>query len=154
MSMTPAQRAVLEALQAERDAMYFYLRAARYAKDGRARRVFEKLAAEERQHVEYFYEVYHGAEIPDLDRFLDSVQESSWLVELEDLISAKGNDLQALELAMTKEQKLEIHLRRTAETIIDPMVRRVYEVNADSTHQHYLAIEAELIRLKAEARDS
>jgi rubrerythrin len=151
MSMTPAQRAVLEALQAERDAMYFYLRAARYAKNGRARRIFEKLATEERQHVEYFFEVYHGAEIPDLGQFLDSVQATPWLDDLEELISTNGDDLLALELALRKEQNLEIHLRRTAETIADPQVRRVYEVNADSTHQHYQAIAAELERLRAEA---
>lgn len=152
--LSVSQQALLDAVRTERDAMYFYLRAAHAANDGRARRVFEKLAAEERQHVEWFLETYAGEDIPDLQVYLDQGRDgdNSWLEELEETLAGEGSDLEALDLAMRKEEQLERQLRQQSASLTDPQLRRVYEVNADSTHQHYQTIRAELLRLSSEQK--
>ena len=48
-----------------------------------------------------------------------------------------------MELAMEKEKKLEESLRAMAEKVEDPDVRKVFEENARSTHNHYVLIESE-----------
>jgi len=140
--------AILEAIRTEKQAMYFYQRAALRMQDPAARKIFERLAAEEREHLDCFFEIYRGAEIPDLSAFLDNTEDArNWLNELDSLCSANFSDCDALRLAMLKELNLERELRETAVLIADPAARTVYEVNADSTRQHYLAIRDELRRL-------
>ena len=143
------QKAIKRAMQTEKNAMNFYQLGARQMKDSDARRIFETLAREEREHAGHFYKVYHGADIPSLDVFLDTPadNESSWITSLGLLIDAEFSEQKALELAMEKEQNLEIALRESAAKIADDEVRTVYEWNAHETHNHYLLIEAEYSRI-------
>jgi len=154
MSDQKIWQAVLEAIQTEKNAMYFYQRAALRMQDPAARKIFEQLAEDEKEHVDAFFEVYQGAEIPDLPDYLsrESGGSSDWMEELSGLLDGGFDDLKALQLAMLKELHLEKHLRQTAQAISDPAVRAVYEVNADSTRQHFLAIEAEYSRLTLDSR--
>jgi len=48
---------------------------------------------------------------------------------------------------MEKELKLEKSLREMAAKIGDEKVRKVFEANAESTHNHYQLIESEYARL-------
>jgi len=140
--------AVVDAIKAERNAMYFYQRAALRMHDKRARAIFLKLAEDERDHAECFLEIYQGAEIPDLTEQLQGQDtDSEWMLELEGLLDGGFDDVQALQLAMLKEKHLERQLRQVAGTISDPAIRTVYEVNADSTRQHFVLIETEYQRL-------
>lgn len=128
--------------------MYFYQRAALRMHDKRAREIFLKLAEEEREHAECFLEIYQGTEIPDLTEHLQQQDlNSEWLLELDGLLDGGFDDVQALQLAMLKEKHLERQLRQIAGTISDPAIRTVYEVNADSTRQHFVLIEKEFQRL-------
>jgi rubrerythrin len=148
MSNLPIWDAVVDAIRTERNAMYFYQRASLRMRDSRAREIFKKLAAEEREHAEVFFDIYRGADIPNLAEHLSGPDnESDWLSELEGLLDGGFNDVQALQLAMVKEKHLERHLRRIAGQISDLVVRNVYEANAESTRQHYLLIETEYKRL-------
>ncbi|PNU18701.1 hypothetical protein C2E25_16290 [Geothermobacter hydrogeniphilus] len=150
--ISATQQALLDAVRTERDAMYFYLRAARTARDGRARRVFNNLAEDERRHIEWFLETCSGNDLPDLQTCLDRGRNEAngWLEELENTYAADSTDLAALELAMRKEEELEQHLRRQAAKQTDLQIKRVYLANADATHQHYETIRAELQRLSGE----
>ena len=140
--------AVVEAIKTERSAMYFYQRAAFRMRDKRARQIFLKLAEEEREHAECFLEIYQGTDIPDLTEHLQEQDlTSEWLLELDGLLDGEFDDVQALQLAMLKEKHLERQLRQIAGTISDPAIRTVYEVNADSTRQHFVLIEKEFQRL-------
>ncbi len=152
MSHSPVQEAVRTALLAERDAMYFYLRAARQASDGRVRALFERLAQEERRHLESFCHIYLGEDIVTPELFTGQAG-AGWFGELEPEAGANLTDLQALELALKKEALLEENLRRQAARSIDPQARRVYEANADATALHREAIANELKRLRALKRD-
>lgn len=147
--------AILEAIRTERQAMYFYQRTALRMQDPEAKSVFERLAQDEREHLECFYEVYRGAEIPDLNELLGNDEEAQgWLQELADLCNDRFSDCDALRLAMLKELNLERDLRDAARKIKDPAARTVYEVNADSTRQHYLAIRGEYERLCRDAGEA
>jgi len=140
--------AVIDAIKTERDAMYFYQRAALRMRDKQARKTFLRLANDEREHAESFLEIYQGDQIPDLAEHLqDQDHDSEWMLELEGLLDSGFDDIQALQLAMLKERHLERQLRKLAATIDDPMIRNVYQVNADSTRQHYGIIETEYKRL-------
>lgn len=141
--------AIRNSLTTEKSAMLFYQYGARQFKDPDARRTFELLAREEREHAGHFYRIYPGTDIPSLDEFLAIAEtdESTWLAMAKKLCGADFTEKKALEVAMEKEQLLEEGLRSLAALMDDPEVRSVYELNVRETHNHYLLIEAEYARL-------
>ena len=114
-----------------------------------ARRTFELLANEEREHASHFYKIYQGSDIPSLAAFLDSPpdNESSWISTINRLISADFTEQKALELAMEREKNLEEVLLETASKIDAPEIKAVFELNAKETLHHYQLIESEYARL-------
>lgn len=143
------QDAIRRSIQTEKNAMDFYHLAARHTKNGAAKRVFEVLMQEEREHAGSFYDIYQGRDIPDFDRFMATPPQEgeNWISDLEKLLLQDFNERRAMEVAMEKEQNLEKNLRQMAAKIEDPKVRAVFEANALSTHNHYLLIESEYARL-------
>ena len=156
MSQLDVKEAVRRSIQTEKNAMDFYVRGAAQMKNSDARKTFELLAREEREHASWFYNVYTGEDIPDLDAFLNSgpAVDSDWLTELEKVGVAGLDERKALELAMEKERKLAEHLRKMAEKISDPDVRKVFDDNARSTDNHYQLIESEYARLMGMVHES
>jgi len=147
-NITP-QEAIKRSVQTEKNAMDFYRIGAQHMKNGDARKTFELLAREEREHAAEFYALYSGSELPDFESFIAAEPEHNvdWLSDLNKKLMGDFNDRQAMELAMEKEQQLEEHLRKMAERFDDPEVRSVFLKNAASTHNHYLLIESEYARL-------
>lgn len=143
------KEAVRRAMQTEKNAMDFYLRGAEMMKNAEAKKVFALLAREESEHAEWFYNVYQGDDIADLQDFLSTGadQDSEWMKELNQVNAAGFDERKAMELAMEKEKKLAEHLRALAEKIDNPEVRLVFEQNAKSTDHHYQIIESEYARL-------
>ncbi len=143
------QEAIKRSIQTEKNAMNFYQLGAQKMNNQDARRTFELLAKEEREHASHFYKIYQGTDIPSLDAFLDASpdNESSWVSTISRLISADFNEQKALELAMEREKNLEEALLETASMIDIPEIKAVYELNARETHQHYELIESEYARL-------
>ncbi|MDD2541695.1 MAG: ferritin family protein [Desulfuromonadaceae bacterium] len=143
------QEAIKRSIQTEKNAMNFYQLGAVKMNIPDARRTFELLAKEEREHAAQFYKIYMGTDIPSLDVFLDSPpdNESSWVSTIARLISSDFSEQKALELAMEREKNLEEVLLETAAKIDDPKVKAVYELNATETNHHYQLIESEYARL-------
>ncbi len=143
------QDAVRNSVQTEKNAMDFYLLGAKNMKDDNARKTFELLAREEREHAEQFYRIYKGSELPPFDEFINAppAKGGDWLTDLEKILMSGFNERKAMELAMEKEQMLAESLQEMAEKIQDPAVRAVYEANAKSTRHHYEVIESEYARL-------
>lgn len=141
--------AVRRAMQTEKNAMDFYKRGAEIMQNAEAKKVFELLAREESEHAEWFYNVYPGDDIADLQAFLNSSadQSSEWMAELNQIKAEDFNERKAMELAMEKEKKLAEHLRSLAAKIDKPEVRKVFEENATSTDHHFQIIESEYARL-------
>lgn len=143
------QEAVKRSIQTEKNAMNFYQLGARKMNNQDARRTFELLAREEREHAAHFYKIYTGSDIPSFDAFLDTPpdNESSWISTISRLISADFSEQKALELAMEREKNLEEALLETAALIESPEIKAVYELNAKETRHHYELIESEYARL-------
>src|SRR5210317_2158420 len=97
--------AVRRAMQREKNAMDFYLRGAEMMQNAEAKKVFELLAREESEHAEWFYNVYPGDDIADLQEFLnaDADQGSEWMSELNQMKAESFNERKAMEMAMEKE---------------------------------------------------
>jgi rubrerythrin len=141
--------AIRRAMQTEKNAMDFYKRGAEMMTNPEAKKVFELLAREESEHAEWFYNIYPGDDIADLQAFLDTGidQDSDWMAELKEVQAANFDERKAMELAMEKEKKLAEHLRALAAKIEDEKIRAVFEQNATSTDHHYQIIESEYARL-------
>lgn len=150
------QEAIKRSIQTEKNAMNFYQLGAQKMNNPDARRTFELLAREEREHASQFYKIYQGSDIPSLDVFLDSPpdNESSWVATIARLISADFSEQKALELAMERERKLEEALLEAASKIDVPEIKAVYELNARETHHHFELIESEYARLMGMVHES
>src|SRR6185369_5462021 len=150
------QEAVKRSIQTEKNAMNFYQLGARQMKNQDARKTFELLAREEREHAGQFYRIYTGPDIPSLDAFLDLPpdNESSWMASITRLIAGDFSEQKALELAMEREKNLEEALLETAARIDEADVKAVFELNARETHNHYLLIESEYARLMGMVHES
>jgi len=143
------QEAIKSSLITEKSAMLFYAYGARQFKDPNAKKTFELLAREEREHAGHFYKIYPGTDLPHLDAFLalGSEGDSTWLAMAKTKCGADFTEKKALEVALEKEKQLEEGLRHLAAMMDDPQIRAVYELNAKETHNHYLMIEAEYARI-------
>jgi rubrerythrin len=150
------QEAIKRSLQTEKNAMLFYSYGAQQFKDAAARRTFELLAGEEREHAGHFYRIYKGNDIPSLDAYLASPpdNESSWLAAAQGSCGADFTEQKAMEIALEKEKNLEAALRAMAAKMNDAEVRTVYELNARETHNHYLLIESEYARIMGMVHES
>ena len=143
------QEAIKRSILTEKKAMIFYRMAASHMQNEEARRFFEMLADEEREHAQKFYRLYQRHDIPDFDRFMNSTSDSEddWLSSREKVLLGDVGVRKAMELAMHKELKLEKKLRQLAVNIKNPEVRSVFEENAKSTNHHYQLIESEYAHL-------
>ncbi len=139
--------AIKRSILTEKSAMDFYISCAARMKNEAARKTFELLAREEREHAESFFQIYDGDDIGSFDEFMALDSDSEWLNELEKLALPNLTERKAMELAMEKEQLLEKHLRAMAEKMDNPDVKAVFESNAKSTHNHYVLIESEYARM-------
>ena len=150
------QQAIKHAMETEKNAMHFYQYGAQRFKDAAARKTFELLAGEEREHAGHFYRIYQGGDIPSLEAFLDTPfdNESGWLSAIVRKVAEDFNEQQAMEVAMEKEKRLEEALRDAAEKMTDPNVRAVYDLNVRETHNHYLLIESEYARIMGMVHES
>ena len=63
------QEAIKRSIQTEKNAMNFYQMGAQKMNNPDARRTFELLAREEREHAAHFYKIYTGSDIPSLECF-------------------------------------------------------------------------------------
>jgi len=146
---TDLQKAIKDAIQTEKDAMDFYKIGAAQMKDPGAKKVFELLAQEEAEHAGWFFSIYQGSDISNLDDFLANNPDdnSDWLADLNKAVQTDFSERKAMELAMQKEQELEKKLRDAANTIQDQAAKEIYLKNAQSTHNHYEVIESEYARL-------
>jgi len=139
------QAAIKDSVKTEKDAMDFYKYGAEKMAEDRARKTFELLAREERQHAQMFYNIYRGGDLPPFDEFMAGPPdtESSWWQALTQAMLAEFDERKALELAIEEEEKLSDQLLAMAARIDDPEIRAVYESNANSTQHHLDLIEEE-----------
>lgn len=141
--------AIRNAMQVEKNAQDFYHACAISVRDINAKKLFDLLAREEKEHAFSFYKTYPGKDIPSFDAFIAGPASSSgWLADLGEIVAGL-DERRAMLLALDKEKALAEHLREMAQIIDDVAVKKVYEENARSTDHHYAMIEEEYSRLMA-----
>jgi len=143
---------ILQMVQMELQAMHFYQHAAGCLQDEDARFHFELLADEELEHARSFHALLPG---PEAVSFAEMAQAPPQPCDEVDCAAlASFNQLQALEMALRLERKVEQDLRRRCETINDAQARAVLEKNIYSTEGHALLIAEDLERLRSSGTGS
>jgi len=150
------QEAIKQAIQTEKNAMNFYELGATQMKDHEAKRLFEQLAKEEREHALHFYKAYQGSDLGSFEDFISAPPEyeSAWISSIQKVIHNDFTAQKALEVAMERESTLEKALLEAAANINEPSVREIFTLNATETHHHYLTIESEYSRIMAMVDES
>jgi rubrerythrin len=107
--------------------------------DPQAKKSFEILAAEEKQHAHMFFSIYRGNDVPSFEDFMAEPPDttSSWWKALQTAMLGDFDERKAIELAIEQEADLEKNLRAMAAKIDDIAVKDIYLANARSTHHHY-----------------
>ncbi len=143
------QQALKLAIETEKAVMFFYEQAARISKDERASKVFATLAEEEREHVGQFFKLYSGNDLGDFDEFIarEPDFENAILLNLKKELATDLTERRAMEIALKEEEALARNLAMTAERIVDPMVRAVFDRMVKETEDHYAVIESEYAHL-------
>ena len=143
------QQALKLAIETEKAVMYFYEQAALSSKDERASKVFKTLAEEEREHAGHFFKLYSGDDLGSFDEYMSTKPdfESAMLHNLKKELSADLTERKAMEIALKEEEDLARNLAMTAEHIVDPMVRSVFDRMVKETEHHYAVIESEYAHL-------
>lgn len=154
--MKDMQDALKQAIQTEKNAMNFYQIGAQQMKDKEAKRLFEQLAREEKEHAAQFFKAYQGSELGSFEEFITSPpqNEALWINSIQKVIGPDFSEQKALEYAMEKETHLEKALRETAAKISDASIKEIFLWNANETHNHFLTIEAEYARIMAMVDES
>ena len=150
------QEALKLAIKAEKDSMDFYIRAASAAKNARAKKVLELLAAEEATHVKHFFDFYKGGEFGDLQTFLSSPVDTKnpTYMKLEKAINEQMGEQAALELALVEEKECIGQYTQLAAGVVDPMVRSIFERVVKETQGHYDLIESEYAHIMGMVHES
>ena len=150
------QEALKLAIKAEKDSMDFYVRAASVAKNERAKKVLEMLAAEEATHVKHFFDHYKGTEFGDLQSFMATPVDTKnpTYMKLEKAITEDMGEQKALELALQEEKECIGQYTQLAAGVVDPMVKAIFERVVKETEGHYALIEAEYAHIMGMVSDS
>lgn len=150
------QDALKLAIKAEKDSMDFYIRAASVAKNERAKKVLEMLAAEEATHIKHFFDHYKGTDFGDLQTFMTSPVDTKnpTYMKLEKAITEDMGEQKALELALQEEKECIGQYTQLAADVIDPMVKAIFNRVVKETEGHYALIEAEYAHLMGMVSDS
>ena len=137
-----ARDALRIAIRTERSGLEFYTRAARMTKDARGRRVFRKLAEEEKEHLGKLEARYAEllAEDPELDSrptflFFKGAANGLFAAGADEL--AKGaDDRQALRIGIRCERGSHRFFKRYGERFEDSEGKRIFLEFADEEREH------------------
>ena len=150
------QEALKLAIQAEKDSMDFYRRAASVTTNERAQKVFDLLANEEVGHPKAFFDPYKGPEFGDLKTFLATPPdlENTVYVELEKAITADTHEQKALEISLAEEKACIDQYTSFAKDMVDPLVKNIFQRVVQETEQHYALIESEYAHIMGMVHES
>ena len=143
------QEALKMAIQAEKDSMDFYRRAASVTRNERAKKIFEMLANEEVGHLKAFFDHYKGGDFGDLKAFMESPPnpKNATYLALEKAIDAETHEQKALEIALKEEKACIEQYTLFSKGMVDPLVRGVFERVVKETQKHYDLIEDEYMHV-------
>lgn len=159
LEMVFARDALRVAIATERSGLAFYTRATRLARDPRGRRVFEKLAAEEREHLaalEARYRELNRAE-PSLDEqppflFFKSASRGLFAAGVDELAADGVDDKQALRIGIRCERESHRFFKQYGERFEESEGKRIFLEFADEERDHFDLLVREFRALMARER--
>ena len=138
-----ARDALRIAIATERSGLTFYTRAAKIAKDPRGRTVFERLAAEEREHLGKLEARYRQlvAEQPDLDAqptflFFKGAANGLFAAGADELTKKGSADRQALRIGIRCERASHRFFKRYGDRFEESEGKRIFLEFADEEREH------------------
>jgi rubrerythrin len=143
------QEALKLAIQAEKDSMDFYRKAASVTKNERAKKVFDLLANEEVGHLKSFFDHLKGEEFGDLKTYMEAPpnKQNAAMQALLKAVDEETHEQKALEIALKEEKSCIEQYTVLARDIIDPLVRAVFVRVVKETENHYALIEDEYMHV-------
>lgn len=139
-----ARDALRVAIATERSGLAFYARASKLAKDPRGRKVFEQLAAEEREHLgtlEARYKTLVAAE-PGLEEeppflFFRSASKGLFAAGVDELGAEGVDDKQALRIGIRCERESHRFFKQYGERLEESEGKRIFLEFADEERDHF-----------------
>jgi Fur family ferric uptake transcriptional regulator len=154
-----ARDALRMAIATERSGLEFYTRAARLARDSRGKRVFERLAGEEREHLGTLEARYRQlvAQHEDLEShptflFFKGAANGLFAAGADELRRRGMDDRKALEIGMRCERGSHLFFKRYGERFEESEGRRIFLEFADEERDHFELLVRERRALMARQR--
>jgi Fur family ferric uptake transcriptional regulator len=139
-----ARDALRVAIATERSGLAFYSRATRLAKDPRGRKVFERLAAEEREHLATLEARYRElvAADPQLETqpaflFFKSASRGLFAAGVDELAAEGVDDKQALRIGIRCERESHRFFKQYGDRFEESEGKRVFLEFADEEREHF-----------------
>jgi Fur family ferric uptake transcriptional regulator len=159
LEMVFARDALRVAIATERSGLAFYTRATRLAKDPRGRKVFEKLATEEKEHLatlEGRYKELTKAE-PALEEqppflFFKSASKGLFAAGVDELAAEGVDDRQALLIGIRCERESHRFFKQYGERFEESEGKRIFLEFADEERDHFDLLVREFRALVARER--
>ena len=129
---------IKDALLIENEGYQFYKMAAEQSKSKEEREAFNKLADEERKHIEYLKELYEGLdEDKEIDIFDISAPKSPGLFDWDKVNNKKGSmALSVFGIGVKFEKEAVDFYKEAVEKSDSPEAKKLYEVLIDWEKQH------------------
>jgi Fur family ferric uptake transcriptional regulator len=154
-----ARDALRVAIATERSGLAFYTRASRLAKDPRGRRVFEKLAGEEKEHLATLENRYRELvkQEPELEKqppflFFKSASKGLFAAGVDELSAEGVGDKQALRIGIRCERESHRFFKQYGERFEESEGKRIFLEFADEERDHFELLVREFRSLVARER--
>jgi Fur family ferric uptake transcriptional regulator len=154
-----ARDALRVAIATERSGLAFYTKATKLARDPRGRRVFEKLAEEEKEHLATLEARYRDlvAAEPDVESqppflFFKSASRGLFAGGVDELAADGVDDREALRIGIRCERESHRFFKRYGERLDESEGKRVFLEFADEERQHFELLVREFRALVARSR--
>ena len=143
------ENAIIEAIKLEIDGRYFFKQAAEVTHNELGKKMFQKLADEEIQHLNTFRELFTSI-IKDKDwqKYVTKEELEGGSSVIQELVSrmktAEGkSEVEALTIGMELEMKAVEFFERCAKETDDPVAKEIFNKICDEERFHYDLIQAQ-----------
>jgi len=143
------EAAFIKAISIENQSLNLYRTMALKAGDARTRKIFERMAEEESDHLESFCRIYPG----DASELLDKIQQIKMFDNtkcqyLHDEGTAVTDELKALEFSLLEEKACMDYYAMFVDVIRDASIKEVFSKALTDTRIHLEIISDEYLRLR------
>lgn len=144
------EAAFIKAISIENQSLNLYRAMALKVADERTRKIFERMAEEESEHLNSFCTVYPG-DIPDLLNKItrSSLFEETKYQELLESVNADTDELKALEISIHEEKACIDYYVMFVDVIRDSGIHSVFQRALADTRNHLEMLSDEYLRLRA-----